>query len=96
MITIRAMLYLYENVREKPFVSGYRPTFDLGRGLTSGRIILLNEKEKFFPGEKGEVEINFLSKEFLGDKFKVGENIVFTEGLLSIGEIKILKILSFE
>ena len=96
MITIRAQLHLYKNVRQNPFINGYRPTFDLGKGLTSGRILLLNDKESFLPGEEGEVEINFLSKDFLGDKFKVGENVIFTEGITPIGEIKILKILSLE
>ncbi|SFN92244.1 hypothetical protein SAMN05421594_4724 [Chryseobacterium oleae] len=96
MITIRAILYLYENVRESSFRSGYRPTFDLGKGLTSGRILLLNDKKDFSPGEKEEVEINFLYKEFLGDRFKVGENVIFTEGITPVGEIEILKILSLE
>ncbi|WP_034672150.1 hypothetical protein [Epilithonimonas caeni] len=91
-MTIRAKLYLYKNVRKTPFINGYRPTFNLGKGLTSGRILLLNGKKSFFPGEEDEVEINFLSENFLGDKFKVGENIIFTEGLTPIGEIKILRI----
>jgi len=96
MITIRAKLKLYENVRKTPFISGYRPTFDFGKGLTSGRILLPNNKDFFSPGEEGEVEINFLFKEFLGNKLNVGENIIFTEGITPIGEIEIVKILSLE
>ncbi|AKK73619.1 hypothetical protein HX13_21720 [Chryseobacterium sp. P1-3] len=96
MITIRAKLNLYQDVRQTPFISGYRPTFDLGKGLTSGRILLLNNKKSFLPGEEDEVEINFLSKEFLGTKFKVGEKVMFTEGLTPVGEIEILKILSID
>ncbi|MDQ0065128.1 hypothetical protein [Chryseobacterium lathyri] len=96
MITIKAKLHLYENVRTVPFKSGYRPAFDLGRGLTSGRIVLPNGKDSFFPGEIDEVEINFLLKELLGEKFKVGERLIFTEGVTPIGEIEILKIVSIE
>ena len=94
MITIRAKLNLYKNVRKISFGNGYRPTFDLGKGLTSGRILLQKGKKEFYPGEKGEVEINFLSEELLGDKFRVGEKIVFTEGSTKVGEIEILKIIS--
>ncbi len=97
MITIKAKLYLYNNVRKTPFYSGYRPTFDFGaESLTSGRITLLQEKKSFFPGEEEEVEIDFLFKEFLGKKCKIGEKIVFTEGLTKIGEIEILEIISEE
>lgn len=97
MITIKANLHLYKNVRTTPFISGYRPTFDFGMGnLTSGRILLNKEKELFYPGETEEVEINFLFKEFLGSKFKVGEKIVFREGSHRVGEIIITEILEDE
>jgi len=97
MITIKAKLYLYNDVRKIPFHSGYRPTFDFGtKSLTSGRIRLLKEKESFSPGEEDEVEIDFLFKEFLGEKCEVGEKIIFTEGLTPVGEIEILKIMSGE
>lgn len=97
MITIKANLNLYKNIRTVPFKSGYRPTFDFGtKSLSSGRITLLKGKESFFPGEEDEVEINFLSNKFLGKRFKVGEKIIFTEGLTPVGEIEILEILSEE
>lgn len=96
MITIRVKLYLYKDVRKVPFGNGYRPAFDFGRGLTSGRILLPSGKKEFYPGEIDDVEINFLSKELLGEKFKVGEKITFTEGLTPIGEIEILEIISAE
>jgi len=94
METIKAKLYLYPDVRETPFHNGYRPTFDFGtESFTSGRIRLLDEKKSFFPGEKDEVEIDFLSNNFFGERFKVGEKIIFTEGLTPVGEIEILKIM---
>lgn len=93
MTTILAKLFLYKDARKTPFHNGYRPTFDFGKGLTSGRILLLNERESFFPGDEDEVKVNFLFKEFLGEKFKIGEKIVFTEGLIPIGQIEILDIL---
>lgn len=95
MITIKANLHLYRGKRETPFTNGYRPTFDFGmESLTSGRIRLLGDKENVFPGEIATVEIDFLFKEFLGKKFKVGEIVFFTEGLIVVGEIEILDIIS--
>lgn len=95
MIVIKAKLYLYNDIRKTPFSNGYRPAFDFGtESLTSGRITLLdNNKQLFYPGETGEVKINFLFKEFLGNKFNVGEKIYFYEGANCLGEIKIIEIL---
>ncbi len=96
MITVKAKIHLYENVRTKPFQNGYRPAFDFDRGsFTSGRILLTENKEIFSPGETGYVKINFLSREFLGD-VKEGEKVFFYEGSHCVGEAEILEIISLD
>ncbi|MCJ7935356.1 MAG: hypothetical protein MUW56_17440 [Chryseobacterium sp.] len=94
MITIKATLHMYDDIRKTPFSNGYRPAFDFGtESLTSGRIMLLdNKKQLFYPGEIGEVEISFMFEEFVKDKLKIGEKIYFYEGSNCLGEIKILEI----
>ncbi|MEJ8606429.1 hypothetical protein JSO56_05760 [Riemerella anatipestifer] len=94
MITITAYLKLYLNVRKVPFANGYRPAFDFGaESLTSGRITFLDDKkEKFSPGERGKVKIDFMFREFLNDRLRIGEKIYFYEGSLCLGEITILEI----
>ncbi|CAA7386365.1 hypothetical protein [Chryseobacterium fistulae] len=95
MITIKAKLHLYNDIRKNPFTNGYRPAFDFGsESLTSGRILLLDDKKaSFYPGETGEVEISFMFEEFVRDKLKIGEKIYFYEGPNRLGEINILEIL---
>ncbi|HCM33211.1 hypothetical protein [Chryseobacterium sp.] len=94
MITIKAILHLYDNVRKTPFSSGYRPAFDFNSGsLTSGRILLRDETQLFYPGEIKEVEINFMFNEFLKNKLNIGEKVFFYEGSNQLGEIEIKEIL---
>lgn len=93
MISIKAILHFYDNVRKTPFSNGYRPAFDFeSESLTSGRILLENEK-LFYPGEIGEVKIEFLFEEFLKNKLEIGEKIYFYEGPNRLGEIEIIEIL---
>lgn len=92
MVSIKAILHFYNEVRKVPFSNGYRPAFDFeSESLTSGRILLKNEKI-FYPGETGEVEIEFLFKKFLENKLKIGEKIYFYEGPNRLGEIEITEI----
>lgn len=94
MITIKAMLHLYDNIRKTPFSNGYRPAFDFGsESLTSGRILLDNENQLFYPNKTEEVKINFMFNEFFNNRLKVGERIYFYEGSNQLGEIEILEIL---
>ena len=56
-------------VVEPPFYSGYRPLFDfIEETKTSGQITLL-DREAFYPGDEGVVEIAFLIRRALGDNF---------------------------
>jgi len=92
MITLKAKLHLYKNVRNTPFQSGYRPAFDFGKdNFTSGRILLEANKELFYPGETDTVEINFLFPEFLGE-INNGEKVFFYEGSHRVGEIEIISL----
>ena len=83
MVKIRAYIKLYEKGRKTPFYSGYRPLFNFIEEMkTSGRIDLI-DKELFFPGEEGEVEILFLNdgqlRSFiLGNDFENNQEPQFT------------------
>jgi len=93
MLTIKAILHLYDGIRKTPFSNGYRPAFDFGsESLTSGRISLKEGKNNFFPNEIGEVTIDFMFERFVKNKLKIGEKIYFYEGPHRLGEIKILEI----
>ena len=60
MIRIIASIRLYKDGRRTPFSSGYRPLFDfIEETKTSGQITLL-DREDFYPGDEGIVEIAFL------------------------------------
>jgi translation elongation factor EF-Tu-like GTPase len=79
MVKVKAIIKLYkkEKGRKTPFVSGYRPLFRfIDKMKTSGQITLI-EKEKFCPGDEGEVEIIFLNKEYLGNDFEIGKKFIF-------------------
>ena len=93
MVKIRAYIKLYEKGRKTPFYSGYRPLFNFIEEMkTSGRIDLI-DKELFFPGEEGEVEILFLNRNYLGDDFNIGKMFLFGEGEIPLGEGVVKEIL---
>lgn len=86
MVKIRAHIKLYENGRKTPFNSGYKPLFNFIEEMkTSGRIDLI-DKEQFYPGEEGEVEIIFLNRDYLGSDFDIGKTFLFGEGAVPLGE----------
>lgn len=88
MIRILAEIVLFESGRNNPIITGYRPAF---KGLNdstliSGKIILIN-KEFFFPGERGIVEINFLDGSVTDNYLIVGRQFSFGEGSpIAIGD----------
>ena len=47
---------------------------------------------EFCPGEEGEVEINFINKEYLGDDFDIGKKFTFGDGEEPLGEGEITEI----
>ena len=77
MIRIIASIRLYKDGRRTPFYSGYRPLFDfIEETKTSGQITLL-DREAFYPGDEGVVELAFLIRRALGEGRKhVGEGEV--------------------
>ena len=95
IIRIKAVIKLYSDVRRTPFSSGYRPLFDfIKETKTSGQITLL-DREAFYPGDEGIVEIAFLIRRALGDNFFEGTKFTFGEGRKLVGEGTILEILEY-
>lgn len=93
MVKIRAHIKLYENGRKTPFNSGYKPLFNFIEEMkTSGRIDLV-DKEQFYPGEEGDVEIIFLNRDYLGSDFDIGKTFLFGEGAVPLGEGMVKEIL---
>lgn len=93
MVKIRAHIKLYENGRKTPFNTGYKPLFNFIEEMkTSGRIDLI-DKEQFYPGEEGEVEIIFLNRDYLGSDFDIGKTFLFGEGAVPLGEGMVKEIL---
>ena len=56
-------------------------------------MVILIDKDEFYPGEEGEVEIVFLNLKYLGSSFDKGSKFSFGEGGPPLGEGKII---SFE
>lgn len=93
MIRVKAVIKLYSDGRKTPFSDGYRPLFDfIEETKTSGQITLI-DREAFYPGDEGIVEIAFLHRKALGDNFFEGTKFTFGEGRKPLGEGKILEIL---
>lgn len=93
MVKIKAHIILYENSRETPFYSGYRPLFNFIEEMRdSGRINLI-DREQFCPGEEGEVEILFLNSDYLGNDFDIGKTFLFGEGAVPLGNGVVKEIL---
>lgn len=92
MIKVKAKIKLYKNLRKTPFTNGYRTMFNFVKEMkTSGNIKLI-DRDNFFPGDEGEVEINFLSKTHLRNDFNIGKKFSFGEGEEPLGEGEILEI----
>lgn len=93
MIKIKAIVKLYKNGRKTPFSSGYKPLFDfVAYTKTSGQIKLI-DRDWFYPGDEGVVEITFLNQEYLGNNFSEGVKFTFGEGGEPLGEGEIKEIL---
>ncbi len=93
MIKVKANIKLYKNGRKTPFHSGYKPMFNFIEEMkTSGKIDLI-EKDEFFPGEEGQVNITFIDKKYLGDDFDIGKKFLFGEGEEPLGEGEITEVL---
>lgn len=91
MIRIKAIILLYKGERKSPFSNGYRPLFNFIETMkVSGKIMLPSGKREFLPGEKGQVDIIFLNKNFLGDTFGKGAKFSFGEGAEPLGEGEVL------
>jgi translation elongation factor EF-Tu-like GTPase len=80
--------------RTWPIKSGYRPGFRFANnGLTSGAINLLDTHE-LNPGQKGKVEIRFISIEPLWN-ITLGTEFRFYEGPIEIGSGKVTGIIGW-
>jgi translation elongation factor EF-Tu-like GTPase len=92
MIKVKAKIKLYktDSGRKTPFNSGYRPLFNFIPEMKTSGQITLNDKEEFFPGDEGIVEIAFLNKDYLGNNFGVGTKFTFGEGQEPLGEGEII------
>jgi translation elongation factor EF-Tu-like GTPase len=95
MIKVKAKIKLYKNdtSRKTPFTNGYRPLFNFIKEMKTSGQIMLKDRNEFFPGDEGLVEITFLSKNYLGDDFGVGAKFVFGEGLEPLGEGEIIELI---
>lgn len=83
-----------ERGRTWPIRTGYRPGFKFINDMqTSGSICLLNSNE-LNPGEKGLVEVNFISNELLGE-IQIGTEFKFYEGPVEIGDGKVTKVIGW-
>lgn len=94
MIKVKAKIRLYKSAssRKTPFKSGYRPMFNFIEEMKTSGQIILNDKEEFFPGDEGVVEITFLNKDYLGNNFGIGTKFTFGEGREPLGEGEIKEI----
>jgi elongation factor Tu len=59
---------------------------------TSGQITLI-DRDRFYPGDEGLVEIVFRNKDYLGNNFSEGIMFTFGEGREPLGEGEVKKIL---
>ena len=88
MVRIRARIKLYigKNKRKTPFISGYRPLFDLEEGTKISGMIILLDRDSFDPDDEGVVEIKFLNMDR-----PVGAQFYFYEGAEPLGEGTVLE-----
>jgi len=83
-----------EGGRTWPIKTGYRPGFNfIDNKQTSGSINLLN-REDLKPGERGLVEVSFISNDFL-EQIDSGTEFKFYEGPVEIGGGRVLKVIGW-
>jgi hypothetical protein len=95
-IKARIKLYSGSGKRKTPFASEYQPIFNLASDfMTSGKIILLDDKNLIYPGEEADAKIYFLDDDKLKQYFTVGSILYFHEGSYTnmLGEAEVLEIL---
>lgn len=83
MLKIKAHIKLFSGGRKTPFYNGYRPLFNFIEDMKTSDQIDLISSNQFSPGDEGEVEITFLTSEYLGADFKVGKKFSFGEGVVT-------------
>lgn len=83
MIKIKANIEI-NHLRKVPFISKYRPLFLFQDGVYTSGSIELKDREYFYPGDCGIVEINFLEIRFLGIDFNIGSQFIICESPRSI------------
>jgi elongation factor Tu len=95
MLSVRAKIKLYkgDSYRKTPFLTGYRPLFTFVDEMKKSGKITLIDKDKFTPGDEGEVKITFLDNNYLGSDFGNGKSFTFSEGTHILGEGKVLEII---
>ncbi len=98
MIKIKAKIKLFKSDvgRRTAFTTGYRPLFNFIKEMKTSGQITLNDRQEFLPGDEGIVEIEFLSKEYLGDDFEKGRKFTFDEGIEVLGDGEVLEIIEKE
>ncbi len=94
MIYIKARIKLYEHRRKVPFGDGYHPLFNFVSETKHGGAIHLVDREEFFPGDEGLVEVWFPFDDLGKGVIIVGKHFTFDEGsTVPIGEGVIEEIL---
>lgn len=77
--------------RKNPFKSGYEPSFFIGTGQYTGKIILQNEHDEVLPGSQNiDATIEFPLKVGL----QINSRVVFREGNKTVGFLTVTGILS--
>ena len=83
-------------MRQTPFWSTYRPIFEFKGANTklSGKIDL-RDREKFFPGTSGIVEVTFLKGMIENKYFTAGQLFTISEGgKFNLGQGEILEVIA--
>lgn len=96
MINVRAIIKLYRGdlYRKTPFGNGYKPLFNFVNEMKKSGKITLENKDRFNPGDEGEVKITFLDNKYLGSDFGNGKKFTFSEGTHILGEGRILEVIN--
>jgi len=86
-VLARIELLAGKDVRQVPFISGYRPAFyfEGERTRISGRIDL-TDRDSFMPGTSGLVNIAFIKGMIDDSRFNPNEEFTFSEGRNVLGK----------